>query len=286
MKKILALILSFALACSLASCGEQEESSAAKESVSEMVFSKTSEDIFTEESSTVLSESSEVISSKYDDTLSQSATKMMESSFGGAGNPEYATSWYPYIQSISVGEDESGYFADMVISETPLDADLSTILEFYKSEGTLSMSDDEWNAYRRALLESGAALEWDSIDLCLAADDIYKIMTNDSPAIHFSSLYALGLDVYQYISDNVLGTPITPTEVMNRADEFGQPDFGKVILAECGAQYEGSYTGLSIDQVKTACNSLMANFKDVTIKKVSVYDTNSELIRVFKNPIK
>ena len=286
MKKLLAFLLTVSLAFSLVSCGGQEGSSSiTEENSSDIVSSEASEESLVEESSLILSESSETVSSKYDETLSQSAAQMMESSFGGAGNPEYATSWYPYIQDISIGEDEAGYFADMVISETPLDADLATILDFYKLENKVELSEREWEVFHICLLDSAAGLGWDSIDLCLAADDIYKIMTNDSPAIHFSSLYALGLDVYQYISDNVLGATITPTEVMDRADEFGQPDFGKIILAECGTQYEGSYTGLSIDQVKTASNSLMANFKEVNIKKVSVYDTNSELIRVFNNPL-
>lgn len=51
-----------------------------------------------------------------DDEKSKELSEMMEGSFGGAGNPEFATSWYKYIENLEIYSGDSGYYAVVTVS--------------------------------------------------------------------------------------------------------------------------------------------------------------------------
>lgn len=58
-----------------------------------------------------------------DEAASASLAEEFEGSFGGAGNPEWATSWYHYATAIAVYNGESGNKAVITVSaDTPQDA--------------------------------------------------------------------------------------------------------------------------------------------------------------------
>lgn len=52
-----------------------------------------------------------------DETTSQQLSADFEGSFGGAGNPEYATSWYHYVVSVEVFDSGSGKNAVISVSD-------------------------------------------------------------------------------------------------------------------------------------------------------------------------
>lgn len=56
-----------------------------------------------------------------DDEKSKELSEMMEGSFGGAGNPEFATSWYKYIENLEIYSGNSGYYAVVTVSADPTD---------------------------------------------------------------------------------------------------------------------------------------------------------------------
>lgn len=56
-----------------------------------------------------------------DDEKSKELSEMMEGSFGGAGNPEFATSWYKYIENLEIYSGDSGYYAVVTVSTDATD---------------------------------------------------------------------------------------------------------------------------------------------------------------------
>jgi len=64
------------------------------------------------------SENEKQDSAKKDDDLSASLADFMFNNFGGAGNPEFATSWYANIKDLSVYSSGSAYYAVAVVDTT------------------------------------------------------------------------------------------------------------------------------------------------------------------------
>ena len=52
-----------------------------------------------------------------DEETSQQLAADFEGSFGGAGNPEYATSWYPYVVSVEVFDSDGSKNAVITVSD-------------------------------------------------------------------------------------------------------------------------------------------------------------------------
>lgn len=58
---------------------------------------------------------------KVDNEKSKELSEMIKSSFGGDGNPEFATSWYKFIENLEIYSGESGYYAVVTISSDATD---------------------------------------------------------------------------------------------------------------------------------------------------------------------
>lgn len=61
-----------------------------------------------------------------DEVLSQSLAEMMYENFGGAWNPEFATSWYQYIKQLEVYKKDNEYYAVAIVT-TNNESNIKTI---------------------------------------------------------------------------------------------------------------------------------------------------------------
>lgn len=209
--------------------------------------------------------SSEAATGNYDEALSKLASDMMEGSFGGSGNPEYAASWYSYISSVSVFEENGKYYGKIELTDTPADS----LLRAFTSSYDLG---DVYDPFIEVLIDTQYGMGLDDVNTCLAAENIYKIYTTNGPVgIYYSSLYSAGLDAYQYISDATNGE-YSRSYVMENADSMYGPDFAGAILSQLIYDYDGKCTRIMEADAHTIGMALKANFDEVELYKVELFN--------------
>ena len=294
MKKLFALIA--ALALMLAGCGESaelEESSQVVESSSSSNAASAPEEASKVSSSEELIPSSvseepvSEVSSELpegpilDEELSQMMMDYMQDSFGGAGNPELATSWYPYIDEIHIYLDGDVKYAEVLATETPVDSTLRMYTSSYKADLL-----DEYEVFIDLLLHAQTSLGWDDIDTCIAAENIYNIFT-DAPnhELHYAVLISLGLDPYQYIADAVDGY----TASMVRRDIGSQyfvssPDCARLILQGIIVHHFAGH-GFTEANADRIAHTIKANDQDLGLTRVDVVDPQGKVVYTVKDEI-
>ena len=175
-KKVLFAVL---IASVLTGCGtgqnvpQQNSSSLSESSIAESV--PASDMTSDEDESSIVEESSDVeaTSATENTELSETLTKYMKDSFGGGdAHPEFATSWYKYIDTITVLEDSGVYRVEVKVTDSPADA----VLRGYISMYSLG---DAYDTFIETIIDTQYALKLEDLDGCLIADSLYKILTKD-----------------------------------------------------------------------------------------------------------
>lgn len=205
-----------------------------------------------------------------DKDITEELTTYMYESFGGFGNEQIAINWYPYIDYWELYQDDDSYYGYLHLNERPFDTSARVILSKY-------YSDDELDDICPVLMNAGASLNLDDIDLCLIGESLYKIYTLEDSIIHYSSLAALDIPVYEFLA-SAAGWSVS--DVSSAIREGGIPgDVAfEVILEYMTYEYKGAFNGLSMKNVKTMSMAAMANFNNVRIDNITVFDQDGKEI--------
>lgn len=261
MKKLLIFLMCMIIPISFSSCGKEQTDVSTTGASSNL-------------SSLVPEGESTVSEPQLNSELTKKLNSFMKDSFGGAGNPEHATSWYSYINSYEVYEDSGKYKAKLSLNTTVDGKNLRLILG-------QNLTEESTENLTEILLNVGSALNLDETSLCVVGDSLYNIMNSESGVdIYYSSISAYGIPVYAYIAETV---EVSESEVRSYADNLGGEAFANCIYNNMATQYAGNYTGLSIYTVDTMALSVISNFDEVYLDSIEVYDSSNSLVETYEN---
>lgn len=278
-KKVLFAVL---IASVLTGCGtgqnvpQQNSSSLSESSIAESV--PASDMTSDEDESSIVEESSDVeaTSATENTELSETLAKYMKDSFGGGdAHPEFATSWYKYIDTITVLEDSGVYRVEVKVTDSPADA----VLRGYTSMYSLG---DAYDTFIETIIDTQYALKLEDLDGCLIADSLYKILTKDSNVgIYYSSLFAYGIDVYKYISDATNGQ-YSESYVLQNSDYLCGADFVNAVLIGMQNEFGDSCTEFMLYDADRIAYAIKANFKEVSISQVDIINPEGTVVDTVK----
>lgn len=272
-KKIVPIILALAL---LSGCGEPSFPSRSSNPVSSKASS-------IEESSTFSKSESVLESSESDDDspiempeLSELLTKYMKDSFGGGDDhPEFATSWYKYIDTITVLKDGDTYRVEVRATDSPADA----MLRGYTAAYSLG---DAYDSFIASVMDAQYALGLEDLDGCLIADSLYKILTSDSGVkVYYASLFSYGINAYKYISDATNGE-FSESYVLDTADYLCGADFVNAILTGMQNEFQDSCDAFVTYDADRIAYSIKANYRDILIAQVDIINPQGTIVHTVK----
>lgn len=210
-----------------------------------------------------------------DKEITEALTDKMYGSFGG--DEQFAAGWYKYIDYWEVYQNEDFYSGILHLKERPFDASARLLLAQYYTEEDLDF-------LCPTLLDVGAALNLDDVDLCLIGEALYKICTLENTEIYYASLAALNIPVYDVLAE-ANGNGWTANDVKRAIKDeqiHGETAFA-CLVDYMDYTYDGSFDGLSMEKVKTMSMAALANFNDVRIETLSVVDHENKSINKYKN---
>ena len=212
-----------------------------------------------------------------DQDLTDALNKFMLDHFGGSGDPKYAefeTSWYKYIDAYNVYIDGGDYIATLKLTEEPADTTVKLFL-------STKLSEDNLEYCLPTILDVGAALSLDEVDMCLIGENIYKIIVDDpNLKIIYSSLYAYDIPVYKYLSDAL---EISEDDVRANIDFCQGPTAAQVVVDGMSKDYGGSFQGLTSSVMERCARTAIANFDDVYISEITVLSPDGKELDTYKN---
>ena len=240
--------------------------------------------LLSESSSSAETESSEapiVNKIKEAKELSDRLSQYMSDNFGGAGNPEYAASWYPHIVGVTVFQDSSGYFSEMTLAEIPGDYEIRLILSRY-------FNNEQIDIIAPVILDTVSGLSLDDGNALVLADDIGQIMSGESgiESIYYS-MAAMKIPVYQYLADAV-GQGVTARQIQDNLSRCIGVNAVAALMAGMNADYGGSFNGLTMAKASTAAHAAMAGLDDVYLDTITLLSPEGKEIKTYSNlvPIK
>lgn len=272
MKKLLVLTLAFCMVV-LAACttapppASQQNSSSPPSTLSSSSSSSISESSSLPSSSSV--ESVPVV----DEKISADMEKYLFESFGGSGDADFTTSWYPYISSVEVLENSDNFYCVINLTEKPGDYSLRLIL-------SQTMTDEAVELCVPPIMDATASLGLDEMDGCVIGDSLVKILTETSGLnIYYASLLAYEIPSYQYLA-TAMG--VTVTDVTNNIDVCNGSNAVQMLIEGMTNDFGGSYKGLLSSQLQGMTGAAIG-FKDVAIKNVVVKSPDGKIVRDFDN---
>lgn len=237
MKKIFAVIMTVLLL--LPGCGNTNTNSSQAESAS----------LSESELSSV-----EPAAPAADSKLSESLSNMMKESFG-------TTSWYKYIAKIEVFNNSAGSFANISVTEKPLDYNARLNLSAETSQSAI-------DTIVPVVLNSASALKLNDMDVNLISDSIVKILEKNSNVdAVYSGLLSYKIPVYKYLAAY---TKTTEADVRKNINSCVGETAVAVLLAGMTTDYGNSFTGFSMDSTKKIAMTANANFKDISLDYVII----------------
>lgn len=268
MKKLFVTIA--VLSLMLVGCGETPDSTESQPSTSETSVESASGSSADESESSVSAEEPE---STELPELSEDIAQMMLDNFGGAGNPEYATSWYPYIDTITAYQDGEAYKVNVTLTEAPADTLLRSFTASYQS-----YFGDVYDDFMSILVNAQAALSLEDVDACLIADDIYNILTKESDvSVYYASLNDLGVNAYRYISE-ATGGEYSEAFVQETASTLYGPDFAGAILAGMETEFADASSAPVLSNISIIANTIKSSYTDVSISQVDLLDPSGNIV--------
>lgn len=210
-----------------------------------------------------------------DKTLSESLNTMMFESFGGSGNAEFATSWYPFIDTLQVYSLGDEYYSTLTLTEEVADTTMraiSTAFYFSKENTDLVIP---------VVLDAGAYLDLDEAEMCLIVEGLSKILNASSGSIlPYESLQALGIPVYEYLSSALDSSEST---IKKNIDLVYGSKAADIILAGMKNNYQDSFNGITEETAEKISYAALANFDDVYLEKMIVCNPDGEQMIEFEN---
>ena len=213
-----------------------------------------------------------------DEKLSSALEELYLTSFGGDGNNELATSWYPYIVRAEVWEHEDGHYGVVTISEEPTDRTARLLL-------SRTISQQAIDTIVPVVLDAGSALGLDDFDVALMGENVGKILTataNTDVSIQYSSFLAYGIDIYDYIA---AGTGKSRTAVANNPENCKGVEAAAAILSGLDFDYGGSFNGLDMESTKWMAMAANTNFKDAHLDYVIIQTAEEKVIGTYDNTL-
>ncbi len=210
----------------------------------------------------------------FEDEITDQLTTYMYESFGGSGNESFATSWYKYIDYYEVYQNEDFYYGVLHLKERPFDASARLLLNEY-------YTDDELDFICPILIDVGASLNLDDIDLCLIGENLYKIETSNDVEIYYYSLVSLGIPVYDFLSEG-FGQSIDDVKSAIRKNQIPGTQASECIVDYMEYSYSDSFDGLSMEMVNNLSLAVLSNFNDVSLETLSVVDQDNQPIHTYK----
>ncbi len=209
-----------------------------------------------------------------DEKLTEALTTYMYESFGGSGNDQLATSWFKYIDRWEVYQNKDSYSGTLYLKERPFDASARVILSKY-------YTDDQLDILCPILMDVGASLDLDDIDLCLIGEALYKINTTEDAAVHYYSLAALNIPIYDFLSEG-FGESVSAVQSAIKKNKVSGTGAYLCLIDYMATTYEDAFDGLSMEKVKLMSMAAIANFSDVRIETLKVVDHDNESINTYK----
>lgn len=206
--------------------------------------------------------------------ITEALTTYMYESFSGSGDEKYAADWYKYIDYYEVYQEENTYSGVLHLKERPLDASARLILSQY-------YSDDQLDVLCPTLLDVGAALNLEDVDLCLIGENLYKISTSNDSSIYYYSLAAMNIPIYDFLSSG-FGESVDTIKSAIRKNLISGDEASKCLFDYMSSTYKGKFEGLSMENVKVMAMTSIANFKDVRIETITVVDQDNKKISKYQ----
>lgn len=210
--------------------------------------------------------------------LSDALSKFMLDNFGGAGKPEYAASWYPYITGVAVYQDGIGYFSEMTLAEMPGDYEIRLILSRY-------FNSEQIEIIAPVLLDTVGYLGLDADEALVLADDVGQIMTKTSGVdIIYYSMVAMKIPVYQYLADAV-GQGVTAQQIQDNISKCCGVNAVAALMAGMESDYKGGFTGMTMANASAAAHAAMAGLDDVYIEEITLLSPEGKEIKTYSNMV-
>ncbi|MGF7142788.1 hypothetical protein HNQ56_001206 [Anaerotaenia torta] len=210
-----------------------------------------------------------------DEVITDKLASYMYSSFGGSGTEELAAGWYKYIDYFEVFQEENFYTGNLHLKERPLDASAQLILSQY-------YPDDGLDILCPILLDTGAALDLDDLDLCLIGEALYKISAEEDAKTQYYSLAALNIPIYDFLA-SASGWKIADVKNAVSNNEVSGDIAFEILVDYIADEYKDAFDGLSMEMVKHMSMAALANFEDVRIETLAVFDQDGKAINTYKN---
>lgn len=210
-----------------------------------------------------------------DEELTESLTTYMYESFGGSGDEQFATSWYKYIDYWEIYQNEDSYSGILHLKERPFDYSARLLLSKYYSE-------DELDTLSPILMDVGASLDLDDIELCSIGEALYKIKTEEDSEIYYYALSALDIPIYDFLSSGS-GLSIDDVRSSIKKNKIPGKEAYKCLVDYMKYEYEGAFDGFSMEDVKYMSVAAIDNFKDVRIVTLDVVEQDDKSISTYKN---
>lgn len=210
-----------------------------------------------------------------DKELTEALTTYMYESFGGFGKEQYATSWYKYIDYWEVYQNEDSYSGILHLKEQPSDASVRIFLSKY-------YTDNELDKICPILLDAGASLNLDEVDLCLIGEALYKIKTSEDAETNYYALEALNIPVYNFLAKGS-GWSINDVKNAIKGNKIPGKEAYECLIDYIAHTYKDAYNGLTMKKVKNISMAAINNFEDVKIKTIDVVDMDGKSIGIYKN---
>lgn len=257
MKRVLSVIVLMSIVICLAAC-KKEESPMEPSTLSEKVSSEIS-----------------TTSSTLDVSLSTSLAEFMKESFGGAGNPEYAASWYHHIENIEVHNKGDSFYS--VVALQPDSTKYSKSLNALE----LYFTTDDLNNFLPGMCGVAEKFGLDTTDLALLGKSFYNIANKGDP-MYYYSVESLGVPIFQILS-NATGQPESRIKSDVGSGAIDGHQAASVALTEMNELYSGESDQVTYKELNTIAHTIMANFKEVNISQVNFIDHSGSEIKSINN---
>lgn len=229
-----------------------------------------------ESSSASTSVSSAVSEPQKDVALSEKLSSFMFENFGGSGDAAFATSWYPFIESLEVYSDGASYYGMLELTESGNEETVRAILSQHFTPANLDFCVP-------ILMDAGAALKLDTVSICVMGESLAKILTGSSGLeVYYASLYSYNIPVYSYLATAL---EVSESEIIETCGFCGGSEFANFILMKMQEDFGGSFTGITSDTTKTISLAALTGFHDVYLKEMIVVDSGGKKVTTIKNTI-
>lgn len=200
-----------------------------------------------------------------DSKLSENLSKMMKESFG-------TTSWYKYIDKIEVFSNSSGNYANISVTEKPLDCDARLNLSVRTTQSTI-------DTIVPVVLNSASKLSLDELDVNLISDSLVSILEKESDVeAVYSGLFVYKIPVYKYLADY---SKTSESAIRKNINTCVGKTAVAVILAGMTTDYGSTFDGFNMESAKRIAMTANANFKDVALDYVCIRTTDGKLIEKY-----